>query len=115
MNESNAHHNQSKTTNTRTTTTTNIETNNHEINKLSSVVTNKEEEIELEWEEWDGKSPFLHHCIAGSIAGVAEHTLLYPVDTVKTHMQAYCSVCPNNHSTLHFSTIICIRRSAHRS
>lgn len=54
------------------------------------------EEIELEWEEWDGKSPFLHHCIAGSIAGVAEHVLLYPVDTVKTHMQAYCSTCPNN-------------------
>jgi solute carrier family 25 iron transporter 28/37 len=51
---------------------------------------------DLEWEEWDGKSPFLHHCIAGSIAGVAEHTLLFPVDTVKTHMQAYCSSCPNN-------------------
>jgi solute carrier family 25 iron transporter 28/37 len=51
---------------------------------------------DLEWEEWDGKSPFHHHCIAGSIAGVAEHTLLYPVDTVKTHMQAYCSTCPNN-------------------
>jgi len=54
-----------------------------------------DEIIDLEWEEWDGKSPFLHHCIAGSIAGVAEHTLLYPVDTVKTHMQAYCSTCPN--------------------
>ena len=51
---------------------------------------------DLEWEEWDGESSFLHHCIAGSIAGVAEHTLLYPVDTVKTHMQAYCSTCPNN-------------------
>jgi solute carrier family 25 iron transporter 28/37 len=54
------------------------------------------EEVDLEWEEWDGNSPYLHHCIAGSIAGVAEHVLLYPVDTVKTHMQAYCSVCPNN-------------------
>ena len=53
-------------------------------------------EIELEWEEWDGRSPFIHHCIAGSIAGLAEHTLLYPFDTVKTHMQAYCSTCPNN-------------------
>lgn len=51
---------------------------------------------DLEWEEWDGKSPFLHHCLAGSIAGVAEHTLLFPVDTVKTHMQAYCATCPNN-------------------
>lgn len=55
-----------------------------------------DEIIDLEWEEWDGKSPFLHHCIAGSIAGVAEHTLLYPVDTIKTHMQAYCSACPDN-------------------
>jgi solute carrier family 25 iron transporter 28/37 len=56
----------------------------------------EEEDLDLEWEEWDGRSPFLHHCIAGSVAGVAEHVLLYPVDTVKTHMQAYCSVCPNN-------------------
>ena len=54
------------------------------------------DEVDLEWEEWDGSSPFLHHCIAGSIAGVAEHVLLFPVDTVKTHMQAYCSVCPKN-------------------
>ena len=53
-----------------------------------------DEDIELEWEEWDGKSPFIHHCIAGSIAGVAEHTLLYPIDTVKTHMQSYCADCP---------------------
>ncbi len=55
-----------------------------------------ESEVDLEWEEWDGSSSFLHHCIAGSIAGVAEHVLLFPVDTVKTHMQAYCSVCPKN-------------------
>lgn len=25
---------------------------------------------------------------------MAEHTLLYPVDTVKTHIQAYCADCP---------------------
>lgn len=55
-----------------------------------------DDEQDLEWEEWDGRSPFLHHCIAGSIAGVAEHTLLYPVDTIKTHMQSYCASCPNN-------------------
>merc|ERR1719182_72879 len=55
-----------------------------------------DEELGLEWEDWDRKSPFIHHCIAGSLAGVTEHTLLYPVDTVKTHMQACCSVCPNN-------------------
>mmetsp|Transcript_3981 Transcript_3981/g.4892 ORF Transcript_3981/g.4892 Transcript_3981/m.4892 type:complete len:92 (-) Transcript_3981:334-609(-) len=56
----------------------------------------QQQDVDLEWEEWDGNSPFIHHCIAGSIAGVAEHVLLYPVDTVKTHMQAYCSTCPNN-------------------
>ena len=59
-----------------------------------SLLVDHEEEIELEWEEWDGKSPWLHHCVAGSIAGVAEHTLLYPIDTVKTHMQSYCADCP---------------------
>lgn len=59
-----------------------------------SPASEQEEEIELEWEEWDGKSPWAHHCVAGSIAGVAEHTLLYPLDTVKTHMQSYCADCP---------------------
>ncbi|GMH55413.1 hypothetical protein TL16_g01900, partial [Triparma laevis f. inornata] len=46
----------------------------------------------LDWEEWDGKGSFFTHCVAGSIAGIAEHTLMYPFDTVKTHMQ--CSTCP---------------------
>mmetsp|Transcript_41712 Transcript_41712/g.50792 ORF Transcript_41712/g.50792 Transcript_41712/m.50792 type:complete len:392 (-) Transcript_41712:125-1300(-) len=55
-----------------------------------------EADEDLEWEEWDGSSPFLHHCVAGSIAGVAEHTLLYPMDTIKTHMQSYCAECPHN-------------------
>lgn len=46
---------------------------------------------DLEWEEWDSNtSPlsFSHHCLAGSFAGVAEHTLLYPLDTVKTCWQS---------------------------
>lgn len=47
-----------------------------------------------DWEEWDGKSPFWHHCLAGSMAGVAEHILVYPFDTVKTHLQA-CAACPH--------------------
>jgi len=54
------------------------------------------EEIDVEWEEWDGSGSFIHHCIAGSIAGVSEHTLLYPMDTIKTHMQSYCAQCPVN-------------------
>lgn len=55
--------------------------------------------MELEWEEWDGSGSFLNHCVAGSFAGVAEHTLLYPVDTIKTQMQAYCANCPANTSS----------------
>ena len=46
---------------------------------------------DLEWEEWDSTtSPlsFFHHCLAGSFAGVVEHTLLYPLDTVKTCWQS---------------------------
>ena len=46
---------------------------------------------DLEWEEWDMlTSPlsFADHCLAGSFAGVAEHTLLYPLDTVKTCWQS---------------------------
>jgi solute carrier family 25 iron transporter 28/37 len=54
------------------------------------------EEDPLEFEEWDGKSPFWHHCLAGSLAGVAEHVLVYPLDTVKTHIQ--CATCPVNPS-----------------
>jgi solute carrier family 25 iron transporter 28/37 len=52
---------------------------------------------DLEWEEWNkNELPFTHHCIAGSIAGVSEHVLLYPIDTVKTHMQSFCKKCPVN-------------------
>ena len=64
----------------------------------ANVIENSQNRVEddLEWEEWDGKSPFLHHCIAGGVAGIAEHILLYPFDTIKTHMQSYCADCPHN-------------------
>lgn len=42
----------------------------------------------LEWEEWDRSESFWHHAVAGSVAGVTEHVAMYPVDTVKTRMQA---------------------------
>jgi len=43
----------------------------------------------LDWEEWDAASiPFWKHAMAGSMAGVMEHVAMYPVDTVKTRMQA---------------------------
>ena len=48
--------------------------------------------IDDDWEEWDGVSPFWHHCLAGSAAGLAEHTLIYPLDTVRTHIQV-CANC----------------------
>jgi len=56
-----------------------------------------EDAFDEEWEEWDGKSPFLHHCIAGSLAGVAEHVMVYPLDTVRTHIQV-CAACVNNNA-----------------
>jgi solute carrier family 25 iron transporter 28/37 len=51
-----------------------------------------------EWEEWDGKTPFWSHCVAGSLAGVAEHTLVYPLDTVRTHIQV-CGACHHSPSS----------------
>lgn len=43
----------------------------------------------VDWEEWRGDWPFIHHAIAGSFAGVMEHLAMYPVDTIKTRMQAF--------------------------
>jgi solute carrier family 25 iron transporter 28/37 len=41
-----------------------------------------------DWEEWDpSRGSFVHHMIAGSCAGVAEHVLMFPLDTYKTHLQ----------------------------
>jgi len=45
-----------------------------------------------DFEEWDGSSPFWIHCVAGSCAGLVEHTLVYPLDTVRTHIQV-CASC----------------------
>jgi len=56
-----------------------------------------------EWEEWDGSSPFWVHCVAGSTAGVAEHVLVYPLDTVRTHIQV-CAACNFNSATHNAST-----------
>lgn len=39
-------------------------------------------------DEWNpNQGAFWQHAIAGSIAGLAEHSLMFPVDSVKTHMQ----------------------------
>ena len=43
---------------------------------------------DLDWEEWDpSQGKFVHHMIAGSFAGITEHTVMFPVDTIKTHIQ----------------------------
>ena len=59
---------------------------------------NNDNIVDIEdWEEWDGSSPFWVHCVAGSLAGVAEHTLVYPLDTVRTHIQV-CAACDSSTS-----------------
>lgn len=49
-----------------------------------------------DWESNVHNLPFLKHMLAGSIAGVAEHCLMFPIDTIKvrstqTQMQARSS------------------------
>jgi len=42
-----------------------------------------------EWEHWHPlEVPLWKHFVAGSVAGIMEHVAMYPVDTVKTKMQA---------------------------
>ncbi|GAB5029707.1 mitoferrin-like protein [Nannochloropsis oceanica] len=54
-------------------------------------------DADLDWEDWDPKAgSFVHHMIAGSLAGIAEHTVMYPVDTIKTFVQCQeCNVTAN--------------------
>lgn len=44
-------------------------------------------------EEWtpNSKLTFFHHTLAGSMAGLAEHVVIFPIDTLKTHVQ--CERC----------------------
>lgn len=49
-----------------------------------------------DWEDWDpSQGNFLHHMVAGSIAGITEHTAMYPVDTFKTYVQCMRE-CPES-------------------
>ncbi|XP_053991681.1 mitoferrin-like [Hylaeus volcanicus] len=43
---------------------------------------------QFEWESWKHDTPFWVHVIAGSSAGVAEHSFVYPLDTLKTRLQS---------------------------
>jgi solute carrier family 25 iron transporter 28/37 len=56
-----------------------------------------EDEDPTDWEEWDGNGSFVHHMIAGSVAGVIEHSAMFPIDTVKTYSQcARCGVAQSS-------------------
>ena len=43
--------------------------------------------MEEDWEEWDASMPFWIHCVAGAMAGLMEHVMTFPLDTLKTHLQ----------------------------
>lgn len=47
-----------------------------------------DEDDPLDWEERSDDVPFWRHAIAGSCAGIAEHVGMYPLDTIKTRIQA---------------------------
>lgn len=51
-------------------------------------------EQNLDWEEWRGDWPLALHAAAGSVAGLMEHLTMYPIDTLKTRIQALSDV-PN--------------------
>ncbi len=60
------------------------------------------EDIDLEeWEEWDpSKVAFVDHMVAGSLAGLAEHVGMFPMDTIKTNIQCEkCGVSTSGPST----------------
>ncbi len=82
-------------TNSTTTNTADPHTTISQLPLPASAATAAAVNNNEDWEEWDGTSPFWHHCLAGSIAGVAEHGLVYPLDTVRTHLQV-CAHCPNH-------------------
>jgi hypothetical protein len=64
---------------------------------------------DLEWEEWrPDQMSFLSHMIAGSMAGLAEHVTLYPIDTIKTHLQ--CQRCGNSITSNWSSTLNMVRK-----
>lgn len=52
-------------------------------------MTEKEFDEEFfEWEERKDDIDFRHHMVAGSLAGVVEHTAFLPLDNLKTHQQS---------------------------
>ena len=60
--------------------------NSEHINKGPSEDKNHEE-FELEGNR--GDSPFIVHVLAGSVAGLMEHVVIYPIDTIKVKKIKY--------------------------
>lgn len=55
--------------------------------------------------------PFSNHLIAGALAGIMEHSLMYPVDNIKTRIQAaHHSAHPHHSSNLNQSLINSVKR-----
>ena len=49
-----------------------------------------------DWEDWDpSQVNFFHHMVAGSIAGIMEKTVIYPLDTLNTYVQCMRD-CPES-------------------
>ena len=57
------------------------------INKLEDNIEHDIDEFEIEGSR--GNSPYKVHVIAGSIAGLMEHVLIFPIDTIKVYKIDY--------------------------
>ncbi|KDO34327.1 hypothetical protein SPRG_01462 [Saprolegnia parasitica CBS 223.65] len=65
--------------------------------------------VDEDWEEWTPeKGSFVHHMLAGSAAGVVEHVSIFPIDTIKTHMQ--CQRCPVNSNAIRMNAFQTAKR-----
>ncbi|ETV86860.1 hypothetical protein, variant 1 [Aphanomyces astaci] len=62
--------------------------------------------VDEDWEDWTPeKGSFIHHMLAGSAAGVVEHCSIFPIDTIKTHMQCQrCALNPGKPQLTAFQT-----------
>jgi hypothetical protein len=54
---------------------------------------NLEQEDDFEFEGDRGDSPFTIHMIAGSLAGFAEHYVMFPLDTIKVYQYSSRPTC----------------------
>jgi hypothetical protein len=67
--------------------------------------------IDEDWEEWDAsKGKFWHHMLAGSCAGVMEHTAMFPFDTYKVRPNVgwYASLVEVSMPTVHLWLLLCM-------